>query len=105
MPILFSDNNDSKDTDRTDGSAAAAVDTTAVAPAAALSASGGSYGGGGGGGDGDEDSSRSPEYSLAAYVIAGLRAHMMDGEEGVLRGDVVAKTAIGIITPSRYDLS
>ena len=49
--------------------------------------------------DSDEDCSRSPEYSLAAYVIAGLLTHLTDslgGEEGsVLRGDVVAKTAIG----------
>ena len=89
MPILFSDNTDSKDTDRTDGSAAAAAAAAATTT----------------GGDGDEDSSRSPEYSLAAYVIAGLCAHMMDGEEGMLRGDVVAKTAIGIGIPQPYDLS
>ena len=29
----------------------------------------------------------------------------MDGEEGMLRGDVVAKTAIGIGIPQPYDLS
>ena len=50
--------------------------------------------------DGEEDGSQSSEYSLASYVITGLCTHLtIDSEEGsssVVRGDVVAKTAIGL---------
>ena len=51
--------------------------------------------------DGEEDGSRSPEYSLASYVITGLCTHLTtdiseEGSNSVVRGDVVAKTAIGL---------
>ena len=92
LPVLFADTKATEriDPDRMDrgaaitdaAAAAAAADITGVATA-----------------DSDEDGSRTPEYSLAAYVIAGLLTHLTDsvGSEGgsVLRGDVVAKTAIG----------